>query len=56
VLLTHDGYGLVSFEDPSKRVDRAKSACLVHLVTPPRGTVCPSDRQSFDPNFGKPRR
>jgi hypothetical protein len=37
VLFTRDGYGQVSFEDPRKRVDRAKSAYLGHLVTPPRG-------------------
>lgn len=53
-LLTHDGYGHVSFQDPSGCVDRAKTAYLVHLTIPPRGTVCPSDRKPFDPNFGQP--
>jgi len=54
VLLTHDGYGHVSFQDPSTCVEEASTAYLVHLVTPPRGTVCPSDRQPFDPHFGEP--
>jgi NAD(P)-dependent dehydrogenase (short-subunit alcohol dehydrogenase family) len=27
---------------------------LVNIVTPPRGTVCPSDRLPFDPEFGQP--
>jgi hypothetical protein len=25
-----------------------------NIVTPPRGTVCPSDRLPFDPEFGQP--
>ena len=54
VLLTHDGYGHTSGADPSACVDAATSAYLVELTTPPRGTVCPSDRQPFDPDFGKP--
>lgn len=54
VLLTHDGYGHVSFTDPSKCVERARSAYLVHLITPPPGTVCPSDHQPFEPSFGHP--
>jgi TAP-like protein len=54
VLLTHDGYGHVSFTDPSACVERASTAYLVHLVVPPRGTVCPSNRQPFDPTFGQP--
>jgi hypothetical protein len=55
VLLTHDGYGHVSFQDPSACVEHATTAYLVRLITPPSGTVCPSDRQPFDPNFGEPR-
>ena len=27
---------------------------LVNIVTPPRRTVCPSDRLPFDPEFGQP--
>lgn len=47
VLLTHDGYGHISFTDPSQCVERARTAYLVHLTTPPRGTVCRSDRRPF---------
>jgi pimeloyl-ACP methyl ester carboxylesterase len=54
VLLTHDGYSHTSPLDPSTCVQRATSAYLVHLATPPRGTVCPSDRRPFDPEFGEP--
>jgi pimeloyl-ACP methyl ester carboxylesterase len=51
-LLTHDGFGHVSFQDPSKCIDRARIAYLVNLDTPPKGTVCSSDKKPFDPNFG----
>lgn len=54
VLLTHDGYGHLSFKDPSACVERAETAYLVHLVVPRRGTVCPSNHQPFDPDFGRP--
>jgi pimeloyl-ACP methyl ester carboxylesterase len=54
VLLTHDGYGHTSNPDPSTCVKRTTRRYLVHLATPSRGKVCPSDRQPFDPNFGKP--
>jgi hypothetical protein len=54
VLLTHDGYGHLSSADPSACVTRALGSYLVGLNTPPRGTVCPSDRQPFDPAFGQP--
>ncbi len=54
VLLTHDGYGHTSDADPSACVRRATRAYLVRLVTPPRGTVCPSDRQPFGPDSGQP--
>jgi hypothetical protein len=54
VLLTHDGYGHTSEADPSHCVRRVTSSYLVHLITPPRGTVCPSDRQPFDPDFAEP--
>ena len=54
VLLTHDGYGHTSPVDPSTCVVGAMGAYLTDLVTPPSGTVCPSDRQPFDPDFGEP--
>jgi pimeloyl-ACP methyl ester carboxylesterase len=52
VLLTHDGYGHLSFRDPSACVEQARVAYLVELITPPKGTVCTADRQPFDPGFG----
>ena len=55
MLLTHDGYGHTSEADPSRCVEHATSAYLVHLITPAKGTACPSDRQPFDPQFGQPR-
>jgi hypothetical protein len=54
VLLTHDGYSHISINDPSACVMRATSAYLVNRVTPRRGTVCPSDHQPFDPDYGPP--
>jgi pimeloyl-ACP methyl ester carboxylesterase len=54
ILLTHDGYGHISTSDPSACVDEALSRYLVDLRTPPRGTVCRSDRLPFDPDFGQP--
>lgn len=51
VLLTQDGYGHLWFQDPSKCVDKAVVDYLVDLITPPRGTVCPSDHKPFDPDF-----
>ena len=54
ILLTHEGYGHTSEADPSRCVERATSAYLVQLITPAQGTVCPSDRQPFDPKFGEP--
>jgi pimeloyl-ACP methyl ester carboxylesterase len=53
VLLTHDGYGHTSEADPSQCVEHATSAYLVALTTPRKGTVCPSNRQPFDPQFGQ---
>jgi pimeloyl-ACP methyl ester carboxylesterase len=53
VLLTQQGYGHGTYTDPSACVDAALGKYLVDLVAPRRGTVCPSDRQPFDPNFGK---
>jgi pimeloyl-ACP methyl ester carboxylesterase len=54
ILLTHDGYGHISTSDPSACVDEAIGRYLVDLRTPPRGTVCRSDRLPFDPDFGQP--
>jgi pimeloyl-ACP methyl ester carboxylesterase len=56
VLLTHDGYGHTSDEDPSACVQHAVGAYLVDLVTPPRGTVCAADRVPFEHDFGAPLR
>jgi len=54
VLLTHLGYGHISFVDPSRCVTAAYRRYLVRLAPPARRTVCPSDRGPFDPNFGEP--
>jgi hypothetical protein len=54
VLLVHEGYGHLSRRDPSSCVIEATGSYLVNIVTPPRGTVCPSDRLPFDPEFGQP--
>jgi TAP-like protein len=44
--------GHLFFQNPSACVDQAMVAYLVDLVTPPKGTVCQSDQQPFDPDFG----
>jgi hypothetical protein len=54
VLLVHDGYGHTSHRDPSPCVMQATGSYLINLTTPPPGTVCPSDRLPFDPDFGQP--
>ena len=54
VLLTHDGHGHLSRRDPSTCVVQATGSYLVELTTPAPGTVCPSDRLPFDPDFGQP--
>ena len=54
VLLTHDGYGHISTADPSVCVERAERRYLIGLIVPKRSSVCSSDHQPFDPNFGKP--
>ena len=51
VLLTHEGYGHLCFQNPSACVDKAMVDYLVELITPPAGTVCQSDQQPFDPDF-----
>jgi TAP-like protein len=55
VLLTDDGYGHLSRRDPSTCVVQATGRYLMDLTTPAPGTICPSDRLPFDPEFGKPR-
>ncbi len=52
VLLTQEGYGHLWFQDPSTCVDKAFADYLIHLSTPPPGTVCQSDQEPFDPGFG----
>jgi pimeloyl-ACP methyl ester carboxylesterase len=54
VLLAQNGYGHLSSADPSACVRDAAGRYLVDLITPPRGTVCRSDRLPFDPDFGEP--
>jgi len=53
VLLTvADGYG--HSPDPlSACAEQAFADYLVHLITPPPGTVCQPDRLPFDPEFGQ---
>jgi pimeloyl-ACP methyl ester carboxylesterase len=48
VLLTHNGYGHTSENDPSGCIEHAITRYLVRLRAPQRGTVCQSDRQPFD--------
>ncbi|MGH3316517.1 MAG: alpha/beta hydrolase [Nocardioidaceae bacterium] len=55
VLLTHQGYGHTSEADPSACVTQATSSYLVELRIPRRGTVCASDQEPFDPQFGDSR-
>jgi len=52
VLLTHKGFGHVSFRDPSACITKAYVDYLTALITPPRGTVCTADQQPFDPGWG----
>jgi hypothetical protein len=51
VLLTHEGYGHLFFHNPSTCVDQAMAAYLTQLITPPKGAVCQSNEQPFDPEF-----
>jgi hypothetical protein len=55
VLLTLNGIGHISLNDPSDCIDQARVAYLVDLTTPPPGTVCQPAKQPFDPGFGKLR-
>ena len=52
-LLTLDGYGHTSAQDPSVCIDHAVSAYLIRPATARRQT-CHADRQPFDPDFGTP--
>src|SRR5262245_34875957 len=54
VLLTQEGYGHLTFQDPSVCVNKAMVEYLVDLITPPKGTFCESEHKPFDPDFGKP--
>ena len=47
VLLTMDGYGHPSYQQPSRCVDEARERYLVDLVTPRPGTVCRPDVAPF---------
>ena len=47
VLLTLNGYGHLSFQDPSACIDHARVRYLVDLRAPPRGTVCQPDQPPF---------
>ncbi|GAA4793731.1 alpha/beta hydrolase [Actinomycetospora chlora] len=47
VLLTSEGYGHPTYQDPSACVDAARVRYLVDLVTPPPGTVCQPDGPLF---------
>lgn len=51
VLLTHQGYGHISFQDPSACVDAVRTTYLTDLVVPAPGTVCQSDGQPFATDF-----
>ena len=52
VLLTHDGYGHTSDEDPSACIQRDVADYLTRLETPPPGKVCRSDHLPFSRGFG----
>lgn len=47
VLLTHDGYGHLSFNDASTCIEKARTAYLVDLEVPEPGTVCAADQKPF---------
>ncbi len=48
VLLTHQGYGHLSFTDPSACIEEARTRYLVDLELPAPGTVCVADHQPFN--------
>ena len=47
VLLTHQGYGHLSSNDPSACIEKARTAYLVGLELPAPGTVCDADQKPF---------
>lgn len=47
VLLTHQGYGHLSLQDPSACIEVARRRYLVDLEVPPPGTVCEADGKPF---------
>jgi pimeloyl-ACP methyl ester carboxylesterase len=47
VLLTVNGWGHPSYQEPSTCTDQARVRYLVDLITPPPGTVCQPDRLPF---------
>jgi hypothetical protein len=47
VLLTHEGYGHLSVNDPSQCIDVARVRYLVELVVPLPGAACLADRKPF---------
>lgn len=47
VLLTQDGHGHLTMNDPGKCVDQARTRYLIKLVTPPRGTICHANQVPF---------
>jgi pimeloyl-ACP methyl ester carboxylesterase len=54
VLLTLNGYGHTSDNDPSACIEEAVGNYLVNLIPPAQGTICEPDRHPFEPDFGKP--
>ena len=47
VLLTEDGYGHTTLNDPSACVDQVRTRYLLTLVPPAKGTVCKADTPPF---------
>ncbi len=47
-LLTNQGYGHLSFNNPSACIEAARTAYLVDLEVPAPGTVCQPDQQPFN--------
>jgi len=47
VLLTQDGYGHLTMNDPGQCVDQVRTRYLVSLVPPAKGTVCKADEPPF---------
>jgi hypothetical protein len=48
VLLTNQGYGHLSFNNPSACIEQARTSYLVDLQVPVPGTVCMTDQQPFN--------